>query len=192
MGDNSSAYFSIFNQHITAALIIFVGFISSSTWVFSIAVYFTVLKWKVFQIEIRRVSSLVSVSYFGRSWTRFVFPLNFFSELIVSITSLFSALLSFIFVSNSASGVGITLSRIVEDSDVHSSGWIVGGESTFNSVSDGGSAEVDGYLVDNSTTDGGFGVILLKYNSNLFIWWTSQIWISPRGFNICIRLFIMT
>ena len=181
-----------FNQHITAALIIFVGFISSSTWVFSIAVYFTVLKWKVFQIEIRRVSSLVSASYFGRSWTRFVFPLNFFSELIVSIRSLFSALLSFIFVSNSASGVGITLSRIVEDSDVGSSGWIVGGESTFNSVSDGGSAEVDGYLVDNSITDGGFGVILLKYNSNLFIWWTSQIWISPRGFNICIRLFIMT
>ena len=89
---------------------------------------------------------------------------------IVSIRSPFSALLSFIFVSNSASGVGITLSRIVENSDVGSSGWIVGGESTFNSVSDGGSPEVDGYLVTNSTTDGGFRVVLLKYDSNLFIW----------------------
>ena len=46
----------------------------------------------------------------------------------------------------------------------------MGGESTFNSVSDGGSPEVDGYLVTNSTTDGGFRVVLLKYDSNLFIW----------------------
>ena len=43
----------------------------------------------------------------------FALPLNFFSELIVSIRSVFSALLSFISESDSTSGVGSTLGRIV-------------------------------------------------------------------------------
>ena len=42
--------------------------------------------------------------------------------LIVSIRSVFSALLSFVSVSVSTSEVGSTLGRIVEDSDVGSSG----------------------------------------------------------------------
>ena len=45
----------------------------------------------------------------------------------------------------------------------------MGGECTFNSVGDGGSAEVDGSSVANSTKDGGFGAIRLKYDSNLLV-----------------------
>ena len=89
--------------------------------------------------------------------------------LIVSIRSVFSALLSFVSVSVSTSEVGSTLGRIVEDSDVGSSGWIVGCESTFNSVGGAGSAEVYGSLVANSTTDGRFGVVYLKYDSNFLV-----------------------
>ena len=43
----------------------------------------------------------------------FVLPLNLFSELIVSIRSAFSTSLSFISESDSTSGVGSTLGRIV-------------------------------------------------------------------------------
>ena len=71
--------------------------------------------------------------------------------------------------SDSTSRVRSALGRIVEDPDVGSSGWIEGGESTCNSVADGGSAEVDGSSVANSTTDGRFGAVRLKYDSNLLV-----------------------
>ena len=45
----------------------------------------------------------------------------------------------------------------------------MGCESTFNSVGGGGSAEVYGSLVANSTTDGRFGVVYLKYDSNFLV-----------------------
>ena len=45
----------------------------------------------------------------------------------------------------------------------------MGGECTFSSVGDGGNAEVDGPSVANSTTDGGFGAVGLKCNSNLLV-----------------------